>query len=41
MVLNHTTIQIVNIETIEPTEDTEVVNTGTPVDVVLDFKIPK
>ena len=35
------TIQIGNIETIEPTEEAEVVNVGTPVDVVLDFKIPK
>ena len=35
------TIQIGNIETIEPTEEAEVINVGTPVDVVLDFKIPK
>ena len=35
------TIQIGNIETIEPTEAAEVLNVGTPVDVVLDFKIPK
>ena len=35
------TIQIGNVETVDPTEDAEVVNTGTPVDVVLDFKIPK
>lgn len=35
------TIQIGTVETIDPTEDAEVVNTGTSVDVVLDFKIPK
>ena len=35
------TIQIGNIETIESNEEAEVINTGTPVDVVLDFKIPK
>ena len=35
------TIQIGNVETIEPTEEAEVINVGTPVDVVLDFKIPK
>lgn len=35
------TIQIGTVETVDPTEDAEVVNTGTPVDVVLDFKIPK
>lgn len=35
------TIQIGNIETIEPNEEANVVNAGTPVDVVLDFKIPK
>ena len=35
------TIQIGNIETIAPTEEAEVINVGTPVDVVLDFKIPK
>ena len=35
------TIQIGNIETIEPNEEADVVNVGTPVDVVLDFKIPK
>ena len=35
------TIQIGNIETIGSTEEAEVINVGTPVDVVLDFKIPK
>lgn len=35
------TIQIGNIETIEPNEEAVVINVGTPVDVVLDFKIPK
>lgn len=35
------TIQIGNVETIEPNEEAEVINTGTPVDVVLDFKIPR
>lgn len=35
------TIQIGNIETIESNEEAEVINVGTPVDVVLDFKIPK
>ena len=35
------TIQIGNIETIEPTEEAEVINVGTPVDVVLEFKIPR
>lgn len=35
------TIQIGNVETIEPAEEADVVNVGTPVDVVLDFKIPK
>ena len=35
------TIQIGTIETIEPNEEAEVINVGTPVDVVLDFKIPK
>lgn len=35
------TIQIGNVETIESTEEAEVINVGTPVDVVLDFKIPK
>ena len=35
------TIQIGNIETIDPTEEAEVINVGTPVDVVLDFKIPR
>ena len=35
------TIQIGNIETIEPNEEAEVINSGTPVDVVLNFKIPK
>ncbi len=35
------TIQIGNIETIEPTKEAEVINVGTPVDVVLEFKIPR
>lgn len=35
------TIQIGNVETIEPNQEAEVINAGTPVDVVLDFKIPK
>ena len=35
------TIQIGNIETLDPTEEAEVVNVGTPRDVVLDFKIPR
>lgn len=35
------TIQIGNIETIDPNEEAEVINVGTPVDAVLDFKIPK
>ena len=35
------TIQIGNIETIGPNEEAEVINVGTPEDVVLDFKIPK
>lgn len=35
------TIQIGNIKTIEYTEEAEVINVGTPSDVVLDFKIPK
>ena len=35
------TIQIGNIETIEPNKEAQVINVGTPVDVVLDFKIPK
>ena len=35
------TIQIGNIETIEPTEEAEVINVGTNEDVVLEFKIPK
>lgn len=35
------TIQIGNIETIEPNEKAEIINVGTPVDLVLDFKIPK
>ena len=35
------TIKVGNIETIEPTEKASVINVGTPVDVVLDFKIPK
>ena len=35
------TIQIGKVETIEPNEKAEIVNIGTPVDVVLDFKIPR
>ena len=35
------TIQIGKVETIEPNEKAEIVNAGTPVDVVLNFKIPK
>lgn len=35
------TIQIGNVETLESNEEAEVINAGTPVDVVLDFKIPK
>ena len=35
------TIQIGNIETLDPTEEAEVINVGTPRDVVLDFKIPR
>lgn len=35
------TIQIGNVETIEPNEEAEVVNSGTPIDVVLDFKLPR
>ena len=35
------TIKVGNIETIEPTEKASVINVGTPVDVVLNFKIPK
>ena len=35
------TIQIGNVETIESNEEAEVINVGTPVDVVLAFKIPK
>lgn len=35
------TIQIGNVYTIETKEEAEVINVGTPVDVVLDFKIPK
>lgn len=35
------TIQIGNVYTIESNEEAEVINVGTPVDVVLDFKIPK
>jgi hypothetical protein len=35
------TIQIGNVHTIESNEEAEVINVGTPVDVVLDFKIPK
>ncbi len=35
------TVQIGKVETIEPNEQAEIVNIGTPVDVVLDFKIPR
>ncbi len=35
------TIKIGNVETLEPNEEAKVINVGTPVDVVLDFKIPK
>ena len=35
------TIQIGSIETINSSEEAQVINVGTPVDVVLDFKIPK
>ena len=35
------TIQIGNIETVGANEEALVINVGTPVDVVLDFKIPK
>lgn len=35
------TIQIGNIETVDSKKEAEVINVGTPVDVVLDFKIPK
>ena len=35
------TIQIGNVKTIEPNEEAEVVNSGTPIDVVLDFKLPR
>lgn len=35
------TIQIGNIETVDSNKEAEVINAGTPVDVVLDFKIPK
>lgn len=35
------TIQIGSVETINPSEKAQVINVGTPVDVVLDFKIPK
>ena len=35
------TVQIGKVETIEPNEKAEIVNAGTPVDVVLDFKIPR
>lgn len=35
------TIQIGNVETTEPDKEAEVINVGTPVDVVLNFKIPK
>ena len=34
-------VQIGKVETIEPNEKAEIVNIGTPVDVVLDFKIPR
>lgn len=35
------TIQIGNVYTVESNEEAKVINVGTPVDVVLDFKIPK
>ena len=35
------TIQIGNIKTVEAGEEAEVINVGTPEDVILDFKIPK
>lgn len=35
------TIQIGSVETVDYDEEADVVNIGTPVDVVLDFKIPK
>lgn len=35
------TIQIGSVETINSSEEAQVINVGTPVDVVLDFKIPK
>ncbi len=35
------TIKIGNVETIDSDEDAQVINTGTPVDVILNFKIPK
>lgn len=35
------TIQIGNIETVDSKKEAEVINVGTQVDVVLDFKIPK
>ena len=35
------TIQIGSVETIKSSEEAQVINVGTPVDVVLDFKIPK
>ena len=35
------TIQIGNIETVDSKKEAEVINVGTPVNVVLDFKIPK
>ena len=35
------TIKVGNIETISPNEEAEVINVGTPTDVILDFKIPK
>lgn len=35
------TIQVGSIETVDSNKEAEVLNVGTPVDVVLDFKIPK
>lgn len=35
------TIQVGSIETVDSKKEAEVINVGTPVDVVLDFKIPK
>ena len=35
------TIQVGSIETVDSNKEAEVINVGTPVDVVLDFKIPK